>query len=622
MADQGIALFKSGVHNLLDEEIIPTDAASNSNNWYTKNGRISLIPGKVSIGSTGVAGKITGEIFGYKVNGTKVHWRKAGTKIQYFDGTTWQDTITGLTSSADYTFSNYSSLAGAFTFAFGVDGIYKMNNANPGSYCSMYNSAKNFKGFGTIDKGRTLLWNRVEDKTGLYGSYIDRQNSTVYTSVSGEATTSLSGTLAFKSGGATRNCFGVTITLTVSGEVYTDNYLGALSGSLGGTGTINYITGAYTVSNAGVGTAAYQWEDSNAKGVTDFTHTATRLAGEGFQIPQDEGGDAILNVVIGPNDTYYSMKKQSVYQLAISDDDLTVTNNVFRRELGILSFRAAISMQLGIVFMNSAKHELPELTILERNPLGGDVLPKVFFQHFQFANYDYSDCTIDTYDKYILVACKSIGATNNDTILLCDAENKTVDITSYAARTFAKDSGNLYCGSSITETIYNLYNGWDDDGSNIDNIWTGKGELWKSENLKKYRKIRLMGNISADQSYEISINYDGAGSQVVGTVLGSGSYVDYTSPQTVGSNIIGSAQVGGDDIGETYPYFIEIRLKKVPKFRKRQISYRALGIGYVDINSHLDLGIETYEGKIPTRFRQKQNVSIDGATENLDNPDY
>lgn len=620
--DKGIALYKSGVHNLLDEEIIPEDAATSAYNWYTKDGKIKLIPGKELIGASGVAGNITGGIFGYKVDGSKVQWRKMGTKIQYFNGTSWVDTITGLTSTEDYSFTNYSSLAGTFTFAIGADGIFKMHNAVPGSYNIMYNSSKNFKGLAFINKGRMILWNRSTDKTGIYGSKIDAQNSTVYTTVTGEATTSLSGTLAFKAGGATRNCFGVTLTITASGEVYTDNYLGTLTGSLGGIGTINYLTGAYTVSNAGVGTVNYQWEDSNTSGVTDFGKSATRLAGEGFQFPQDEGGDAILNVLIGPDGDMYSMKKQSVYHLAIDSTDTNATNEVYRRELGIPSYRAACSMQLGIVFMNTANKERPELTLLEKNAVGGQIIPKVLFEQFKFVNYDYTDCTMDTYDKYIIIACKSSGATVNDTILLCDVTNKTVDITRYSARIFTKDSGDLYIGSSITQSTYKLYNGYDDDGSTIDNEWIGKGELWGIENLKKYRKIVLMGNISADQSYEVYINYDGAGKQLVGTVLGSGSYVDYTSPQTIGANLIGGSQIGGDDVGETYPYLVEIRLKKMPKFRKRQISYKALGIGYVDINSQLDKDIQTYEMKIPSRFRQKQNVSLDGQTVNLDSPQY
>lgn len=619
MANQEIKLFKSGVHNLLDNEIIPTDASSASNNWYTQDGKIKLISGKLLIGDAGVVGSVTGEIFGYKVDGTKVHWRKIGTKIQYLNGTTWTDVITGLTSTADYSFANYSSLAGSFTFAGGIDGIFKMNNANPTSYNTMYDSTKNFKGKILIDKGRMLLWDRVEDKTGLYGSYIDVQNSTVYTTVSGEATTSLTGTLAFKAGGATRNCFGVTITLTGTGEVYTDNYLGVLTGSLGGTGTINYMTGAYTLSNAGVGTAGYRWENSNIHSITDFTHSSTRLAGEGFQFPQDEGGDPILNVVIGA-DGYYSMKKQSAYRLFIESDDVTATNEVYRKEIGLQSYRGVISTGEGIIFINTASQEKPEMTILQKNLTGDAIIPKVIFTQFKFANYLYDDCTIETYERYILVACKTLTATNNDTILLCDLTNKTVDIASYNSRTFVRNAGYLYTGSSVSQSVYQLFTGFDDDGFAISNFWTGKGETWNTSRLKKYHKIRLKGAISPDQSYAVYLNYDDSGTQLVGTVLGSGSYVDYSSPQSIGSNIIGTAQIGGDDITNIYPYFVEIRLRKVPKFRKRTITFVALGYGYVDIDSQLDKDIELYQDKIPTRFRLKQNVSLDGTQTDVANP--
>lgn len=618
MENPEINIFKSGVHNLLPEEIIPQDAASDEKNWLSQDGALLLVPGKLLIGAAGVAGSVTGEIFGYKANGTKVHWRKIGTKIQYDSGTAavpvWTDVITGLTSTADYSFANYSSLAGTFTFAVGVDGIYKMHNASPTSFNTMYSSTKNFKGLAIIDKGRMILWNRPEDKTGLYGSRIDPQNSTVYTTVTGEATTSLTGTLAFKGGGATRNCFGVTITLTVSGEIYTDNYNGVLTGSLGGTGTINYISGAYTLSNAGVGTSAYQWEDSNILGLTDFTKSATRLAGEGFLFPQDEGGDPIMQVLIGPDDAYYSLKQRSAYRLAIDADDAGADNNVYRKNIGVSSYRGAVSTGAGIIFMNVANPEKPEMTILEKNLVGDSVIPKVLFEQFKFANYDYSDCTFETFDRYILVACKSVGATNNDTLLLANVTAKTVDITNYAARTFAGKDGYLYMGSSVTQSVYLLFSGFDDDGFLIDNYWIGKGELFGTEDLKKYRKIRLKGGISTNQSYGVYTSYDDAGYQLVGTVLGSGSYVDYSSPQTIGSNYIGSSQIGGDVTSDIYPYFVEIRLKKVPKFRKRKIKFVALGYGYASINYQMDWDLSTYENKIPARYRQKQNVSLDGTT--------
>lgn len=632
MSDRPLKIFKSGVHNLLSEEIIPSDAASDEKNWFNQDGRLLLAPGKVLVGAAGTTGKITGETFGYLSNGNKVHWRKAGAVIQYLNGSTWTNVITGLTSTADYSFSNYTSLAGTFTFATGVDGIYKMHNANPANFISLYNASKNFKGKSLIDRGRMILWDRPEDKTGLYGSKIDPQNATVYTTVTGEATTSLTGTLAFKAGGATRNAFGILLTLTGTSEVYTDNFNGVLTGSLGGTGTINYITGAYTVSNAGVGTVNYQWEDSNAGGLTDFTKSATRLAGEGFVFPQDEGGDPILNVVIGSNG-YYSMKSQSAYLLSLDADDLGATNEVYRKQLGISSYRGVISTSQGIIFVNLSNQEKPEMTILTQSLTSDNLFPKVLFTQFKFANYLYDDCTIDTYERYILVFCKSLTASSNDTLLLCDLTADTVDITTNIGRTVAFNNGNVYMGSSVSNSVYQILSGFDDDGFAISNYWTGKGEDFSiasrspkyqayGNSLKKYRKMRLKGQISPEQSYQVYIDYDDSGMQLVGTVLGSGSYVDYSSPQTIGSNIIGSSQIGGDDLTNIYPYYVELRLKKMPKFRKRKVTFVALGIGYIDIDTQLDVGIELYEGKIPSRFRQKQNVSMDGASVNNANPSF
>jgi hypothetical protein len=628
MPDHEINAFTKGVHNLLSAELIPADAASDSSNWYTQDGRIKLIPGRFKIGAEGTTGSIQAEIWGYKVDGTKIHWRKTGTKIQYYNGSAWTDVVTGLTSTADYTFTNYSSLSGTFTYAFGVDGIYKFHNAVPGSYNSMYDSAKNFKGFAFINQGRSILWNRKEDKTGLYGSYIDRQDSTVYTSVSGEATTSLTGTLAFKAGGATRNCFGVTITLTGTGEVYTDAYLGVLTGSLGGTGTINYLTGAYTLSNAGVGTAAYQWEDSNIKGVTDFSKSGTRTAGQGFQFPQDEGGDAIQTVLIGQDGAYYSMKSHSAYALNLDPTDLSATNLVYRRSMGVPFFRAATSTSKGIVFVNTANPEKPELTILQRNPVGGEIEPLVLFPAFKFSNYVYDDCAINDYERYLLIACKTANATANDTILLCDLTDGTVDILSFNARTFAPDSGYLYIGSSVTQTVYQLFSGFDDDGLAIDNYWISKDEnlrphlrKYVPEVLKKVRYLRLRGRIDPNQYYEVYVSYDDSGFQLVGTVRGTGSYVDSSEPQEIGANIIGGSQIGGDVVTTIFPYYLQLKLKS-PKFRKRMVKFVAKGIGYVDIEAMVDHQILPFENRIPKRFRIDQNLSLDGLSTDQANPSY
>ena len=123
-----INAFVSGVHNLIDRELIPKDAASGSLGWLTKNGRIELMYGRQAIGGDGSAGRILAEHTGFKTDGTSVRFRKIwdGTegKIQYLNGSTWTDTIIGLPNT-DVTFSNYSSLAGNFVFVGGPeDGLH------------------------------------------------------------------------------------------------------------------------------------------------------------------------------------------------------------------------------------------------------------------------------------------------------------------------------------------------------------------------------------------------------------------------------------------------------------------------------------------------------------------
>ncbi len=631
MSDHTIAAFTKGTQNLISPELIPTDAAQESRGWFTKDGKIVLSYGRALVGNeSSGTGKISGIWFGYKTDGSKVMYRKISTKIQYLNVATWTDIITGLTSNADYTFANYSSLSGAFTFVGGIDGIWKIINANPGSPINMAKLAP-YKGKILIDRARITLWDSANSKTTLFLSRQDQQKDGVqYTTVTGEATTSLTGTLAFKAGGATRNCYGIVLTLTGTGEVFTDNRLGALTGTLGGTGTINYATGAYTLSNSGVGTASYKWEDSNSLGLTDFTASATRLAGEANIIQQAEGGDSILNVLIGQDGHYYSEKSNSFYDMSISTDDLTFNNVVYRKDLGILSFRGGISSNKGIVFMNTANVAKPEMTILQRSLVDNNIEPVILFPHYKFSNFDYTDCCIDTWERYITVLCKTLGAIGgNDTILLCDIAQGTVDAISYAGRCSAKNNGNLYVGSPLTENVYQLFVGFDDDGIAVSNYWTGKNDQYQmaiglarqmryqiGERLKKYRRQKVKGMISPSQTIQIYADADGSGFQLIGTILGTGSYVDYSSPNTIGT-MIGGTQIGGDDTAVVaYPFFTEFAVH-LPYFRTRTLKLVATGIGYADVQFISDWDIIIGVERLPSRFRQKQHVSIDGLTTDI-----
>jgi len=626
VVEQTTQPFVSGTHNLLSPEVIPQDAASDSLNWLTRDGSVELAYGRQLEGNVGVAGKIYGEHFGYRADGTAVHFRKADSAIQVLVSGTWTDVITGLTTTADYVFSNYQSLAGAFTYCFGVDGIYKIATANPTSYTSLYDSTKNFKGYAFIDRARTIMWGLEKDPTGLYGSWIDGQTAVsgstgVYTTVSGEATASLSGTLAFKASGSTRTCFAVVITLTGSGEVYTDNYNGVLVGSLGGTGTINYTSGAYTLSASGTGTAAYQWENSNLRGVTDFSKSATRLAGEGFVIRQDAGGDAIVTVIPLAG-SYFSLKKNSSYKFTLDTTDTAPVNEIYRTDIGVPFLRAATGTGSGIVFMNTANPSHPQLWTLKENPLGDtfDAIP--LFSQYDFTAYTYDTCIVDFWDRYVLIACK-LNSDDNNRLLLGDVQNNSVDATYYGARSLAKNAGLLYAGDSVSATTYNLFSGFDDLGVSLENNWDSKAELFGSNVLKKERRIRFRGKIAPNQSIGVYMQFDGQGYTLVGTILGSGDYVDYATSYAIGTTFVGQDTLGGGGggVASVYRFFLELHLKN-PKFRKRNVRFKALGIGYASIEMITDFDLLTYEDRMPKANRLKQNVALAGTPTDQANPEY
>lgn len=613
VVNKGLGL---GIYSIpRDAELIPPQSAQDSLGWISTDGEIELSRGKLLLGAEETTTSyVQGEGWGITANGTHIHFRKTNTKVQYYNTTTelWVDIITGLTDGAEMTFAPYSSLAGTFVYATSVDGIYKIHTANPGSFTSLYDSAKNFKGKSIITTSRMHMWGLENDKTGHYGSYVDSAN---YTTVTGEATTSLSGTLAFKAGGAERTCFGVEITLTGTGEVYSDNYNGILTGSLGGTGTINYTTGAYTLSNSGVGTAEYQWENSNNGGVTDFTYSGTRIGGQGFLVRQDEGGDAIQKIEIYDG-KYYSIKSNSVYELNISDDDLQITNKIFRKNIGVPYWRASVVTGKGIFFMDTYNADNPKLTIIQYNPIGDNLEPIELAPQFDFSEYIWDECAMDTYSDYIVFSGKTLDSTRNNRLFLFNYKKNSVDILSYAAKTITQNSGSLYIGDTLTFNSYEVLSGFDDDNENIENYWIGSDNLYGSEYLKKVKRFRIKGVISPDQILEIYTSYDNSEFALIGTVRGDGTYVDYGSNFSIGSNGIGTSIIGGeDDFIDGSFYLAEIK-EASTKFRKRTIKLVATGIGYVSVNMMDDYGLMRFQQRLPSKYRSKQNVSLDGTQTN------
>lgn len=631
MRSLNIEPINKGIHNILDPEIIPRGAASRSLNWRTVDDHIELSRGRTLIGARETGDGVRGQWVGYKHNGEAVHFRKIATAIQYFNNDTdlWVDVITGLTDGAEYSFANYASLAGNFTYAGGVDGLYKINLANPASYADVYDASKNFRGKLIIDKARMFMWDIEADPTGLYLSHIDEQNYTLESSevigTGDGSTTTFTGTLSFKGSNATASAFGIEISDGV--ETFTDDGNGVLTGSAGGTGTINYMTGAFelnfntAVTNTTDIEADYQWEDSNDGGITDFTYTSpARAAGEGDVFRQDVGGDRIVNVEIYEG-IYYSLKERSVYELSLSTDDTQATNQVFRKGIGMKYWRSSISTGQGIVFMNTANPEKPELTIIKRNPLGDDLIPDNLVPHFKFSDYTWDECALQTYGERIYITGKTGEVAYNDRLLEFNPSQSSIDVLKYSVNTFVEIAGLLYVGHSVTDNVFLLFNGFSDDETALENYWEGREETYDTDNIKKLKRVRLKGFITQGIEIQVYCSYDEGNYQLVGTVLGVGNHIDAGSQFLVGTNEVGSTEVGGGGQGLTAsPFYIEFKVGS-SKFGKRKWKFIADGFGLAGIRLIQDRDYRLYPSRLPSKYRKKDNVSRDGSQTNMADPE-
>lgn len=611
-----VADFPYGIIDTVEDQAIPNGAASDSLNWLTMGDRIELRRGLDLMG-TDIAGStaVTGLHVTTKADGTQIPFRKRGRKLEYYtlSSDTWtevgSDIFPTAASSDEASFADYASLAGSQMFICSPNaGPFKIMTANPGSYTDLTDNTKNFQGRIRIQQNRMWLWGRTKDKTGIYGSYID---AAAYTTVAGEATTSLSGTLAFKGGGATRTCFAVTITLTGTGEVYTDDYNGVLTGSLGGTGTINYTSGAFTLSNAGVGTAGYQWENSNNTGITDFTKSATRTAGQGFVFRQDDGGgDA--QFIASYADIEFCLHKNKTWQLILTSTDTNATNLIYRDNVGIPNWRAAKASGSGIYYIDDTDLADPQFRILTLNQTSGEVIPQSVSKRkaksgaawgLDLSGYLFDKGVTWEWGEYILFACRTSGSTANDTVITFNKLTQSLDKHDLKANCFATYNGALLVGDSISSNVYTAFSGFDDDGSVIANSWEGSLSTLDIEELKKCKKLVVQGLIGAEQMLEVYASVDNGDFTLVDTLSGDGTYVDRGQAISVGSLTLGRFEIGGGGEGVTaFNYEKALRLN-LDKFYQVKLKYEATGIGYVSVNKYRFYDIRLKGAKIVSKYR-------------------
>lgn len=616
-----VKTFDKGVINDIESYSIPDGAASDSLNWLTKGDKIELRRGYKIIGTElSGSGKVTGLHVSRKADGTTQPFYTYDRKIKYYDSSTtdWveigTDQLPVAASGEDISFASYVSLAGYQTFISSPNSsFYKIMNANPGSISDVYNSSKSFKGYLKVRNGRSLLWNRTTDKVNVYGSWIDAQDSSVYTTVSAEnigtgdgSTVTFTDTLAFKGGGSRRTCFA--ITATDGTETFTDNRNGILTGSAGGTGTINYTTGAISVTfavaptNLQAITADYQWEDVGVKGLSDYSSSATRVAGEGFTLLQGDGG-FLRNIEI-LNDVFYCLHDQNTWFISIPANDLVPTNRIYRDNVGISNWRASKATGEGIYYIDVHDPVQPRFKLLSYAQYNTEVVPISVTLNVDLNGYNFDSAVSFEWGDYLLFSFKTADAAKNNRTMVYHKVWKSIDILDYAVSCYADKDGLLWAGDSLTNNVMELFSGFDDNNTTINNYWSGNISMLGTEEIKKVKRLTIEGEISTTQGIDVYVSYDRGSYVFVGSIEGGGDYVDTASPITIGSTMVGESEIGGGGSGTiAYHYMREFRIQ-TDTFKTIQIKFVATGVGYASVSTENWYDIRFYGKKNIQRYRQ------------------
>ena len=574
--DHIVKSFNQGtITRIQDDAPLPKGAASDSQNWLSKGDRIELRGGQVLMGTeVSGNGRITGLKVGMRADGTQVPFWSHTRKVKYYDSATadWIEVGSNIigtdASGEDFVFDQYSAISGYFIFGGGPNTTtFKIPVANPGS--SVDQVITTFRGYPRIRKNRTWLVNRQDsatgaDSTGVYGSYIDKDELSDFTQITAEVlgasgSTTYTGALAAKAAGAKRTCMYPVITGTTGAgvETFQEDRNGVLTGNLGGTGTINYATMAYSVTFNGVVTggnveASYYWEDSTSTGILDFSHSGTRTAGQGFRFAQNEGGNVQAIGSIGSSD--YVFHQNKTYKIDLTLDDTNATNETFRGRLGIPYHRAMKETGDGILYMDTLDLNEPAFRILKPGDFSTDVKPQSLSDQLDLTPYEFDTAFVGQWGIYDFFFCRTKNSTVNDTLFMRHRKWGIWDRIKVRGAVQDEYNGTFLVGDSAGNNVYTLFSGYADEDSVIDNYWISGEDLLGVEGIKQANLLVVGGQIARDQAIKVSASLDGGAFVELRSATditdgkhaidGRGSYVNSGGQVLIGNPTIGSTEIG------------------------------------------------------------------------------
>lgn len=613
--EQRVEKFDKGLITEIAARSIPAGAASDALNFLDLGDRFELRRGVEIVGDrvTGT-GNIDALTTVTAVDGTEQTYRRKGTKIQRLNGSdTWADVIT-LPVDESVSFTADRTPAGSFLWISSPNtGLYRINVANPDSYIDFYDAARNFKGYISVINNAMWLWGdtnsgtRVANDAVLRRSFLD--NDWPYTAIAGEAYGTGNGvTKTFAHTAANVPLAGRTVSVTDGVETFTDDGSGVLTGSAGGTGTVNYTTGALSVTffvaplNLAAITTSYKYETPKTSGKADFTYSTPRLATEGTFFIQTRFSDTIKSVFNYDN-TFYVPHSKTWWKIEISTDDLDATNDIYREFSGISSMNAAVSTGDGIFFIDDSDQNSKMIRLLRYNEIAAKVIPEPVTPQVNLNAYVFDECFGYAYGDFVIFACKSSdNVSYNDTLILYNRKWKLVSIVSGFFSALSTRANLLIGGSSVENNVYNVFTGFDDDGVEVVGQWTSNDWDLTSPQLKKLKRFVVEGEMAESQELIIDYSLDGGEWVEMGRIAGDSVYVDLGSATNYGRDLYGSQNFGNGATVSAYAYQREFRVR-TGKFERIKVRFRTESFGYLNVRAYGFRDIRRALYRVPAKFR-------------------
>lgn len=376
-------------------------------------------------------------------------------------------------------------------------------------------------------------------------------------------------------------------------EYFTDDGNGNMVSNAGGTGTINYGTGALVlnfftapINATNIGIQYYVW--TPLTGVENFAANANIGAATAYLWPQRDGGGPLQTVqpFAGSNFCFHTNRTW-----VETTDPSTVTNSSnipYRNNIGAAFYKAAAATGDGIIFMDLSVPSDPrfQLLAIAPNTSATTIEPFNLGLDIDFSLYAFSFSVVFEFDFYYMIACQSfvngIPRIFNDTVYLQDKRSNYWSKLDYEVSQLAQYNGTCIGGSSVSPNVFTLFSGFDDDGSYINNYWTSPVLDLDFPGLKTTNRFVIEGLIQSAQTIEIYVSYDEGEFTLVQTINGTDPCVSQGNPQLVGNNTTGSQSVGA---GAVYanPFLLDFRLAS-PYYQYIQVKFVATGIGYIEVD--------------------------------------